>query len=334
MTNASSYKVDSGWRILLNDLGIRPADVLRRAGLPEDLFGRDKATLNTTEYFRLWEGIEAEADDPKLPLSIGAMISVEAFDPPIFAAMCSSDLNIALGRIAHYKRLVMPMKLHLDRGGGGTTLGLEWPLAVEEPPRSLVAAEVVFFVQLARIATRARVAPLEVTAPHPLEPKNDYAEYFGVAVQRGKRPSITFSPEDATRPFLTANEKMWEFFETDLKQRLSELDERATTSDRVHAALLELLPSGEASVLTVSKRLGTSTRTLQRRLKQEGRSFQALLNITREELATHYLRSSSYSGAEISFLLGFDDPNSFFRAFHSWTGKTPEQTRSALQISA
>ena len=123
---------------------------------------------------------------------------------------------------------------------------------------------------------------------------------------------------------------MWGFFEPDLRKRLSDLDASATTADRARAALLELLPSGAASVTAVSERLGTSTRTLQRRLKQENRSFQALLNETREELARHYLKTSNLSGAEISFLLGFEDPNSFFRAFHSWTGKTPEQARSVM----
>jgi AraC-like DNA-binding protein len=33
------------------------------------------------------------------------------------------------------------------------------------------------------------------------------------------------------------------------------------------------------------------------------------------------------SGAEINFVLGFEDPNSFFRAFHRWAGSTPEQAR-------
>jgi len=37
------------------------------------------------------------------------------------------------------------------------------------------------------------------------------------------------------------------------------------------------------------------------------------------------------SGAEISFLLGYEEPNSFFRAFHAWTGQTPEQARAALR---
>lgn len=56
--------------------------------------------------------------------------------------------------------------------------------------------------------------------------------------------------------------------------------------------------------------------------------FQHVLDSTREELARHYLTSSRLSGAEISFLLGFEDPNSFFRAFHAWTGQTPQQVRA------
>ena len=101
----------------------------------------------------------------------------------------------------------------------------------------------------------------------------------------------------------------------------------------MHAALLELLPSGSASIEAVSKRLGTSTRTLQRRLSREQSNFQAVLNKTREDLARYYLKTSDMSGAEISFLLGFEDPNSFFRAFHAWTGETPEKVRGGLQAA-
>ena len=49
----------------------------------------------------------------------------------------------------------------------------------------------------------------------------------------------------------------------------------------------------------------------------------------REELARHYLVNTRYSSAEIAFLLGYNDPNSFIRAFHAWTGQTPEGARSA-----
>ena len=71
-----------------------------------------------------------------------------------------------------------------------------------------------------------------------------------------------------------------------------------------------------------------STRTLQRHLKNEGTSFQAALNETRESLARHYLMNSAMSAGEISFLLGYEDPNSFYRAFRSWTGLTPDKLRA------
>jgi AraC-like DNA-binding protein len=330
MSNAKPYAVSPGWKVLLHDAGLSPADVLRRAALPGDLFGRDKAALTTAEYFRLWHGIETEADDPNLPLRIGAAISVEAFDPPIFAALCSPDLDTALGRIAHYKKLIAAMALHVDVGDDATTLELEWLDKTVAPPAVLVLTELVFFVQLARMGTRAQVCPVAVTSPHLPDSREDFTAYFGVPVGYGPSPRLVFAAHDAKRSFLTANEKMWEVFEPELKRRLADLTEAAGTAERVQSALLELLPSGDAAVETVATKLGTSPRTLQRRLKKESQSFQTILDRTREALANHYLKTSAMTGAEISFLLGFEDPNSFFRAFNVWTGRTPEQARRAL----
>ena len=267
MTGRNSYTVNPGWRLILVQLGLNPSDVLRRADLPADLFGREKAALSTEEYFRMWRGIEEESKDALTPLRIGSNIPVEAFDPPIFAALCSQDLNQALQRLAHYKRLICPMALRVDIQKKTTRLGLEWLDTDVQPPAAPVAAELVFFVQLARIATRTRIFPSEVVAPHPPEPGDEYREYFGVTVRRGERPGISFKAEDAARPFLTANEGMWQFFEPELRKRLSEIEQSATIAQRTRGALLELLPGGRASVEAVAQKLGTSTRTLQRKLK-------------------------------------------------------------------
>jgi AraC-like DNA-binding protein len=129
------------------------------------------------------------------------------------------------------------------------------------------------------------------------------------------------------RPFLTANEQMWNFFEPELRARLSDLDSRADIGQRVRAALLELLPAGRATIDAASKQIGVSTRSLQRQLGEAGKSFRMLLDATRTDLAMHYLRTSSLSCAEIAYLLGYDDPNSFSRAFRTWTGKSPESVR-------
>ncbi len=330
MSQEKLFSVNPAWRVLLSDLGIRPTDILRRAGLPDDLLNREQAAMTTDEYFRFWQGLEVEADDPLLPLSIGQMVSVEMFDPPVFAALCSPNLNVALQRISRYKRLVMPMAIHIKETKSSTRLDLEWLDAISDPPVSLVSMELVFFVQLSRMATRERITPLKITAPHPPGPAADYSAFFGTEVRKGKTPTVAFSASDAARPFLTANEKMWQFFEPELRKRLSELDGSATMIERVRAALLELLPSGSASIDSVATKLGVSTRTLQRRLKEDGGNFQIVLNETREKLALNYLKNPALSGAEIAFLIGYEDPNSFFRAFHAWTGETPEQARRGL----
>lgn len=328
MRLADQFPVHAGWRLLLRDMGINASNVLRRAQLPVDLFVREDAALTTDDYFALWRGLEAEADDSALALRIGQAISVELFDPPLFAALCSQNLTTALARIAQYKRLVCPMKLGITSNQEGVRLEISFTQSSIVPPPSLATAELVFYVQFARLATRSHLCPLKVTAPEPPAPEDEHTRYFGCSVRRAKSLSLVFSAVDAARPFLTANEKMWQFFEPELRHNLSLLTGSATTAERARGALLELLPAGDSSMQAVSRKLGMSTRTLQRRLTEDHLSFQQVLDGTREELARYYLRTTKLSGAEIAFLIGFDHPNSFFRAFSHWTGQTPEQVRN------
>jgi AraC-like DNA-binding protein len=329
MSQPAEYSLPPAARLLLTDLGISVDNVLKRAGLPGDLLARGRISLSTDEYFRFWQALADEGQDPRLALRIGTSIPVEGFDAPLFAALCSPDLNTALGRFAHYKRLVAPMALLVNTAHErGTLLELAWLDDALSPPAILVLMELVFFVEFARTATRTQIRPLAVGSPHlPADPAA-FHEFFGVSVVASETAHLLFSAEDASRPFLTANERMWQDFEPSLKQRLSALSQTATAAERVHTALLELLPSGAASVEAVCKKLGTSSRTLQRRLHDEGETFQGVLSRTREALARHYLKRPELSATEISFLLGYEDPSSFFRAFVAWTGTTPEQARA------
>jgi AraC-like DNA-binding protein len=333
MTHPAQYVLPPAARLLLADLGLSAGNILKRADLPGDLFSRARVSLPGDEYFRLWQAIADEAQDPRIPLRIGTGIPVEGFDAPLFAALCSPNLNTALARFALYKRLMAPMALHVDATAQGTRLTLEWLDKTLAPPAVLVLMELVFFVEFARIATRSQVRPLAVRSPHLPQAAAAFSEFFGVKVTSAETPSLLFAAADATRPFLTVNEQMWRDFEPGLKQRLSELDHTARASERVRSALLELLPAGAASMEAVCKKLGTSVRTLQRRLNEEGETFQTILNRTREALARHYLKRPELTATEISFLLGYEDPSSFFRAFTAWTGTTPEHARATVLTS-
>lgn len=336
MTRNSTFLMNIGWRTLLKDLGLQPPDVLRRAALPEDLLSRTAEGITTEEYFRFWRAMEEGTGDPLFPLKIVALMSTESFDPPIFAALCSANLAQAVQRLAKYKQLTAPMSLELAIGPEGEmTISPRWLLAEEAVPASLLVAELAFYVRLAQLATREPVKARRITLPElpPAALSRPLAAFFGCAVTPGAGPGITFSSADALRPFLTVNEGMWRVFEPELRRRLSELDATATTGERVCAVLLELIPSNTAGIDAVAARLGMSRRTLQRRLEDEGESFRSLSNGTREKLARHYLKHSTLTSGEIAFLLGFEEPNSFFRAFHEWTGQTPEAARQAMRLN-
>ncbi|MBG8554373.1 AraC family transcriptional regulator [Hymenobacter guriensis] len=325
-----SYALDTTWRTLLKDLGVVPANVLRRAGLADDLLQQPSVRLASADYYRLWDGIEAETG-PLLPLHLVEAVRSESFSPPLFAALCSPNLLVAAQRIARYKTLIGPLRLDVVKARDVVSVELTWLDAPLAPPVSLVVMELLFCVALARLGTRERECPIEVTTtvlPAPLAP---YEAYLGARLRRGDKHRLTFTLADATRPFLTSNEPLWAAFEPGLRQRLTDLDAAATTAQRVHAALLEGLPSGLVTMEAIARKLALSTRTLQRRVEAEGTSYQQILQDTRAALARHYLEKTGLPATEISFLLGFEEPNSFYRAFRTWTGTTPESVRQAHQ---
>ena len=81
------------------------------------------------------------------------------------------------------------------------------------------------------------------------------------------------------------------------------------------------------SIEYVAKQLAMSKRTLQRKLSEENYSYQWVLKKVRQELADYYLQQTQLPIIEVSFLLGFQETNSFIRAYSSWTGTTPSQVR-------
>jgi len=324
----TDFALDREWLLVLKELSVEPDDLLRRAQLPADLFSREGVRLNSEEYFRLWRCLDDQTEDAQLPLQIADVLSVDMFHPVLFAAFCSSNLRTAVNRVAEYKKLVAPIKIDMADTPEGFYVGLVWTDQSVEVPYSMALTELVYATQLARLATRERIVPVRVECAAAVEPRGAYEEYFGVAPQLGDRHGIIFSQADAERPFLSASESLWQVFEPELQRRMSKLDASAPLHQRVKSALLENLPSGEASIATIAKRLALSPRTLQRRLASEGTSFRDIVNQTRKGLALHYVETTSLSYAEVAFLIGFEEVSSFFHAFREWTGSTPEQVRN------
>lgn len=322
-----TYALDATWRPLLKDLGLSSANVLRRAGLPDDLLTRPGVRLSSQDFHRFWEGMQAESGDPQMPLLLCRAIRGESFSPPLFAALCSPNLLVAAQRIAHYKRIVAPMRLDVREEGDTVTIELQWIESDPTPPRSLVITELLFLVALARLGTRERICPLRVGTVEPPTPRDAFEEFLGVPIRKAGAHRLVFRRTDALRPFLTSNDGVWAAFEPQLRTRLAELSDATPIGQRVRSALLEALPSGLVAMDAIARKLAVSKRTLQRRLEAEGTSYVDVVRQTRESLARHYLQNTALPVSEIAFLLGFGEPSSFYRAFRDWTGRSPDQLR-------
>lgn len=327
MAGSTLYAVDMGWGLMLSNLGISPADVLRQARLPPDLFQRETAQVASAEYFRLWLAIESVSGDPHVPLKLAEVMSAETFSPALFACLCSNNLDGALNRLANYKPLIGPMRLTVKKADMETVVEIEGLPGDLHLPPSLVAMELVFLTHLARLGLRDRVMPTRVESHVALPDATAYAQWFGCRPRLGTSVSIAFHKRDAERPFLTAHPAMWAAFEPSLRLRLSDATMPATMAGRLNGWLNETIASGRTSIQDAARDLCVSTRTLQRRLSEEDTSFQAELLATRKKLADHYLTQTKMSTAEIAFLLGYSEQNSFYRAFHEWSGLSPERAR-------
>lgn len=95
--------------------------------------------------------------------------------------------------------------------------------------------------------------------------------------------------------------------------------------------IVQYLPDGLPSQRQIATSLNVSNRTLQRKLKEEGSSFMALLQDTRLQLAQKYLAYPNRSVVETAYLLGFSEPSAFSRAFKRWTGIAPADFREAAR---
>ena len=323
-----TVRIGKTWRIMLLDLGLSEKAVLTGAGLPPDLLEDVAATVPLDDYYRLCRVLEETSGDPGLALRLGERATVDFVAPAFFAAMSSPDMNTAARRLGAYKSLVGPFALDVDVSTTQTTIAMRCKHRPEVP--ALVArTEMVFLTAFLRQATRQRVCPVQVQVCEPCPDPDRYEAWFGCPVVTGDRTALTLSPRDATRRFLTHDDALWASFQPSLCHRMERARAEASTRARVEQVLLELLVSGRTTMPEAAAQLAMSRRTLQRRLADEGTTWGEVLDDTRRRLALHYLASTNMAPAEIGFLLGYENPNSLFRAFQRWTGSSPEAWRSS-----
>lgn len=98
--------------------------------------------------------------------------------------------------------------------------------------------------------------------------------------------------------------------------------------DALREVLKGYLRNGQASLELAAEIVGTSTRTLQRQLKNSGISYSRVLDQARYEVAARLLTEPHNQAIDVAYASGYSDPSNFSRAFRRMAGVSPSRYRS------
>ncbi|WP_082322243.1 helix-turn-helix domain-containing protein [Variovorax paradoxus] len=316
-------------------LGFDTQSMLRRAGLPADLFASGKARITTRQMFAVWDALAAMNPDPALGLRIGAEGATEHYDIASIAALHSPNFGEALQRLSRFKRLTCPEVIRIERGDGEVRVRFHWFLAEGHSPPLLTDGTFASVLELARRGTGTRVVPrrVELVRAHTSTQAAMLGAHFGCAPRFGATADvIVFDEALLAQPFVTHNQDLLAVLLPGLEAALAAQVPATSLVDQARAVLGRTLRGERPSIQAVAAELCVSTRTLQRRLEEAGTSYQRLLDEVRHQAARQLLEDTQLEAGEIAFVLGFEELNSFTRAFRGWEGTTPARWRTAQAV--
>src|SRR5216684_4463886 len=326
---ANQFRVSTTLPRKLGELGLPPETVLRQAGLPMGLFNQEKILVSTEEFFALYRGIAEASNDPGFGLKLGTEERIEHYDPIKIAALSARSFGDAVERLSRYKQLTCPEEIRVVRRGNECAVQFVWLLAHEKEPPLLVDVCFAWIVGIARRGTGRPLNPKRFVFQRNAVHREMYEAHFLCPVKfKSSQNALIFSKTDMELPFITHNADLLATVAPQLEAELAQQLTQRTFTEQAKGILKQLLAGQRPGIQDLARELHVSTRTLQRRLTEQGITFQRLLEEARRELARHYLLHSSRELNETAYLLGYEDANSFFRAFHHWEGTSPGQWRT------
>jgi AraC-like DNA-binding protein len=234
-----------------------------------------------------------------------------------------------LQRLARYKQLTCPEEIRVKRGAQEASVEFYYVEATEPQPSLLVDMVLSWILSVGRQGSDGLVTPLRVELSRPAQHRSLLEAHFGCRVKfKADRNALIFRNPDLDTPFVTHNEEMLEVIGMHLESELKAKNATAHIGEQVKQALIRSMAGKRPTLEDIAKELGLGPRTLQRRLTDVGLNFQQLVEDTRRELAHHFLKQRAVELNETAFMLGFEDANSFFRAFQIWEGVSPGEWRA------
>lgn len=331
------FRVSKGMCTRLEEAGIQSASVLRTAGLPRDFFNQSRILVNTQELFALWQAVGDVSKDPAIGLKLGTETRLERFHPSGIAALSAATFGAAIECMAKYKKLSVPEEVLQQKDDQEWAIRFRWTLAVDVEPMVLVEHCFAWLLTIARRGTESRISPKRVELVQGRAHVKLLEKHFGCPVLCGAtQNAMVFRLSDAQLPFVTHNSELLEMLAPQFDQELAQhsADEENTFIELVRSAIQRRLTGKRPTIDEIADDLHMSLRTLQRRLQDAGWNYQRVLEDARRQLARYYLSNSVLELGEAAYLLGYEDANSFARAFRGWEGMPPRNWRESHRAAA
>jgi AraC-like DNA-binding protein len=301
-------ELDLGDRLLC-EAGLAKADLCPGTRLPVQ-------TMVT--LFRSAAKIRGDAD---IGLHLGEVLVPRSLGLLGYIIENSHSMREAFGRSSRYSRLA-------DTGGFGVVMDgsrvwIRFGTGHSRAPAEMFASCTVAIV---RHLTGRDHQPLAVQFEHE-QPKDlsEHERIFGLApVFRCGEPGLAFDAKLLDIQLEQADPQLAHYLEHLADEVLQTLAPTASVESEVRRELACVIRTGESlGVDAISRRLGMSSRTLHRRLKDEGTSYRVISQCVRLDRAKRLLGQEGATMAEVAFMSGFSDASTFSRAFHQWAGEPP-----------
>jgi AraC-like DNA-binding protein len=323
----NKFRLPEGFLAKLRSVGVDPAFLFHKSGLPPTLCSCGDGMISSEQFFRLWHTLEEVSDDPALGLRMATL------DPPrhpsTIAARHARTFGDALPHLACSTARYFSEHLRIVKTKNECSIEFTGPLRNEGAPALFLDTAFALVLETGRRGTQLPFYPQRVELTRKVSHQEIYEAYYGCCVRfKAHRNNIVFRTDDLELPFTTYNPELLTTINSQLEREIASRKTQQTTSFRAKRVLKRLVGSQHTDIDEVAKELGMSRRTLQRRIAEEGSSFRQLLSEARRELARLYLQHPSLGLSQAASLLGYENPNSFLRAFRVWEGATPTEWRA------
>ena len=336
MRNEVTMKAVSIPLLYAGSRGIDVGGVARSHGLDPgqlaDPFGRVPHAVMVD----VWQDLAALSGDPDFGLHAAEALHAQAFDALDYTMRHCATVGEVLDRVRRYQRLLHERGIiRIDVEDKVVRYAQSWHV---EPPAPRHFVEFVFAMWVFRLRrSSGGLLPIfEVAFAHPApEGTGEHRRVYAAPLRfAAPENAITLDAAVLAAPLVAADPTLIAVLDRQVEALLAKLPPRDDFLAGLRRELADELAEGTIDLERVARRMHTSTRTLQRRLREAGMTFQSYTDEVRRDLTLERLAAPGATITEVAFLAGFSDVSAFHRAFRRWTGSTPaEYRRRALSAA-